>query len=259
MRTRLTTSLLGCVVLLMGNLCSPVRAQDQADSDKAAGQRLNELLSMPGLLAAIPSADLPTGPERASLFFEIGRCYYAIGDSARAAQALRYAYGLDPALEARHVETPSASADLLQAKSFVVGLSLSEKREHYAGTSKLKAAGRSLILPGWGQMYRGHRKRGLVALGAIAASGLYLAKAARDYDSAKRDYEATTVSELSLELLQEGGEIPRPFESRYEIYRSKASVANTAAILLAAVWGASVLDNLILEPNRFELRVGIGP
>ena len=107
-------------------------------------------------------------------------------------------------------------------------------------------------------MYRGHKKRGLVALGATALAGAFLAKATVDYNNAKAAYDDTTVEELQLDLLDAGGGLPRPFESHYLAYESKANTANAAAIVLAVVWGSSVLDNLILEPNRFELRWTFG-
>ena len=226
------------------------------EGEEFSAEHLAELLATPGLMRAVPSNDKPSGHDRAKLFFDIGRCYYALGDSTRAERVLRYAFALDPSLEIGDMDAVGVEPDL--ARSFVVDLSLSQKREHYEQTSKLKAAGRSLIFPGWGQMYRGHKKRGLIALAATVAAGAFLAKAASDYDSAKSAYDQTAVAELNLEDLSETGEIPRPFESRYQTYDSKANTANAAVIAFAAIWGAVVLDNLILEPNRFELRWEFG-
>jgi len=233
-----------------------IRAEGESLEDGSVEMVLAKLLSTPGLMMSVPSNDQPSGPDRAKLFFEIGRCYYALGDSTGAERVLRYAYALDPSLESGDMDAVGGEPGL--ARSFVADLSLSQKREHYEQTSKLKAAGRSLIFPGWGQMYRGHKRRGLIGLAATVAAGAFLAKAASDYNSAKSAYDRTAVSELDLEALSETGEIPRPFESRYQTYESKASTANTAAIALAVIWGAVVLDNLFVAPNRFELRWGFG-
>ncbi len=230
-------------------------AGEQGDS-LPAERALADLLSTQGLMRAVPSNDQPSGSDRAKLFFDIGRSYYALGDSTKAERALRYAYALDPSLETGILDAVEGKPD--RARSFVADLGLSQRRRHYEQTSKLKAAGRSLIVPGWGQMYRGHKKRGLVALGVTVAAGMFLAKAVGDYNSAKSAYGQTAVAELNLDALQETDEIPRPFESRYQTYESKASTANTAVIALAAIWGVVVLDNLILEPNHFELRWEFG-
>ncbi len=231
-------------------------AQDGNQAALSAKDGLAALLGTPGLLTAVPSNDQPNPKERARLFFDIGRYYYVLGDTVKAEFALKYAHKLDPAVAAVTVEVMAEQADL--AKSFVADLSLSQLRERYARTTKVRAAGRSLIIPGWGQIYRGHKKRGLITLCATAVTGLFLAKAVGDYNSAKSAYDLTRVSELNLESVSELSEIPRPFESRYETYRSKAGVANSAAIALGAVWGLAVLDNMVLEPNRFELRLEFG-
>jgi hypothetical protein len=221
-----------------------------------AAQALAKLLATPGLMDSVPSVRQQPGQERSKLFFEIGRCYYALGDSARAGLALRYAYALNPNLETTVIRVTGPEAE--KAQAFVVDLGLTERRQKYAGTSKVRAAGRSLIFPGWGQMYRGHKKRGLLALGTTLAAGAFLAKSASDYNSAKSAYERTLVSELNLEALETGGDSPRPFETRYQAYESSTSRANAAAIAFAVVWSAVILDNLVLEPNRLELRWEIG-
>ncbi len=247
-----------CVSLILILLvASPLSVVAQALESTDASERLNELLSSPGLMTTVPKTDQYSKLDRAQLFYEIGGCYFALGDTVRAARALRYAYALDPALAEAKPSTKEREG--AQAQQFVADLSLSAKRHRYAQTTKLKAAGRSLIFPGWGQMYRGHRKRGVVLTAVTATAGLFLAKAVRDYDNAKKAYEETKVAELGLTSLTGTSNIPRPFESSYNAYQSRTNTANAAAILLAAVWGASVLDNLILEPNRFELRLRIGP
>jgi hypothetical protein len=240
-----------------------VVAQSSDESVEAEGKdvqsakdELAALLGTPELMTAVPSNDQPDAQARARLFFDIGSRYYVLGDTAKAESALKYAHSLDPLLAVATVETRSKEVDF--AKSFVADLSLTELRDRYARTTRIRAAGRSLIMPGWGQMYRGHKKRGLIALCVTAVTGLYLAKALGDYNSAKSAYDATRVSELDLESVSELSEIPRPFESRYDTYQSKASVANVAAIALGAVWSLAVLDNMVLEPNRFELRVEFG-
>lgn len=231
-------------------------AQNGNQDALSAKDALGALLATPGLLTAVPSNDQPNLKERARLFFDIGRYYYVLGDTVKAEFALKYAHTLDPAVAAVTVEVKGEQADL--AKLFVADLTLSQLRERYARTTKVRAVCRSLIIPGWGQIYRGHKKRGVTALCATAVTGLFLARAVGDYNSAKSAYELTRISELNLESVSELSEIPRPFESRFETYRSKAGVANALAIALGAVWGLAVLDNLVLESNRFELRLAFG-
>ena len=163
-----------CVSLILILLvASPLSVGAQALESTDASERLNELLSSPGLMTTVPKTDQYSKLDRAQLFYEIGGCYFALGDTVRAARALRYAYALDPALAEAKPSTKEREG--AQAQQFVADLSLSAKRHRYAQTTKLKAAGRSLIFPGWGQMYRGHRKRGVVLTAVTATAGLFLA------------------------------------------------------------------------------------
>lgn len=245
---------LGLVVLT--SLLHAVSPAIGEQVDAAESDGLPLLLQTPDLMTVAPALDAPTGPERAKLFLEIGAAWYAAGDTARANRALRYAHALDPSIAATVASAPEQVDD--PARTFVADLNLAERRARYAKTSKLKAAGRSLIVPGWGQMYRGHKRRGWIAFGLTAAAGAYLVKAASDYSSARDAYDATTVAELDLDALGGTGEMSRPFETRYAAYQSKASTANKAAMALVAIWGAAVLDNLVIGPNRFELTWEVG-
>ncbi len=255
--------LVGLALMVGSSWCEETETEVSAEGttpptahNQEAAQTLANLLATPGLMDSVPSIGQQPRQERSQFFFEIGRCYYVLGDSARAGLALRYAYALNPNLEMTVIRVAGAEAE--KAQAFVADLALTERRQKYAGTSKVRAAGRSLIFPGWGQMYRGHKKRGLIALGTTLAAGAFLAKSSSDYNSAKNSYDQTRVAELNLEALETGGELPRLFETRYQAYESSTGRANAAAIAFAVVWGAVVLDNLILEPNRFELRYVIG-
>jgi len=266
-RKMIACILVGLTLMVGSSWCEETETEGTAEApaegtapptehNQEAAQTLANLLATPGLMDSVPSVGQQPGQERSKLFFEIGRCYYALADSAKAGLALRYAYALNPNLETTVIRV--AGADAEKAQAFVADLGLTKRRQKYAGTTKVRAAGRSLIFPGWGQMYRGHKKRGLIALGTTLVTGAFLAKSSSDYNSAKKAYDQTRVAELNLEALEAGGESPRPFETRYQAYESSTSRANAAAIAFAVVWGAVVLDNLILEPNRLELRWEIG-
>ena len=63
---------------------------------------------------------------------------------------------------------------LADTRAMIAGMRRKARQQALGKTTFWGAAGRSLLLPGWGQMYRGHKKRGVWVYGHLcrARSGL---------------------------------------------------------------------------------------
>ena len=96
------------------------------------------------------------------------------------------------------------------------------------------AAARSMILPGWGQLYKGHRMKAVV-LGStfsLAAGGAVLAHAKRS--DARKEYEAAT--------REEDAELLYPRYNRW--HKARSAFVQAAGV----IWLASYIDALLTDP-----------
>lgn len=215
---------------------------------------IDRLEGIPNLVTAAPFMDEPGARLRARIFWDLGRCYFAVGDSARAELMLHYAVDLNPdvtegileltdnrAEEGTHVYLERRRADQLNAA--------------LAATSPWKAAGMSLALPGLGQRYRGHKRKGAVLMGMAAVTVTAFALSVRSYVQARDAYRATGVAELELSQLYPEGKAPRPFETRYTTAKSRARRANVMLGALAAVWAFGVVDNFVFGPGQVSIQM----
>lgn len=107
---------------------------------------------------------------------------------------------------------------------------------------RVAAAWRSLVLPGWGQRFKGQKIKGNIFLisaatlaGATAATQLLRAHAKEEY------------------LKAEAGEV----EARYRTFNRYHLLRNNLALGLGIVWGASALEALIVRATPQENRIGI--
>ncbi len=120
--------------------------------------------------------------------------------------------------------------------------------------SRAKAGLRSLVVPGWGQMYYGARTKGLVITVAAAASAVALGILHFDYTN-KRD----TYDEVHARYLQTR-EVSARESMLNELYQAQKD-ANDAenlrligAGVLAGVWAYNVLDAVLFFPD-FGIRI----
>ena len=222
----------------------------------AYAQAFEELAGTPGLLGAIPLLDGMGRDTRARIFFELGRISLAAGDTTRAQLMLNHVYTMG-----QHVSKgvlPLAEDDAYRAaRSYLRRFQRQQRKLALASTSRWFAAGRSLILPGWGQIYRGHKKRGYVLMGTAAALGVVWVAADRAYQNAYDAYRKTSLGDLKLPERQGTPDDPAPFNQRFERAESRAKTANIALGMVVAVWISSVVDNLFLKPGQLEIRIPI--
>lgn len=225
----------------------------QSQQYEAAFLALSE---MPGLLGVVPLQDRPKGETRAAIFFDLGRIRLAQGDTAKANTILAYVFALDE--NADH-GILGVGEDLAyeQTLAHLKTLRRAKRQNELDATTFWGAAGRSLVLPGWGHFYKGRKKRGYLFMGATALAVLNWFVADRAYQNAYDEYRATQIGELNLDQRIGDGSDPLPFQQRFERAQSKASRANLALGILAGVWMAGIVDHVVVGPAYLGLRVPI--
>ena len=99
---------------------------------------------------------------------------------------------------------------------------------------------RSMVLPGWGQLHKGDRTKGIVLLGAwgFTAAGSVTAHVLRL--QARDDYLAATTTEDTVDL--------------YDTFNERHKLRNALLLGAAAVWVASYIDALLVDSRPRERR-----
>lgn len=107
---------------------------------------------------------------------------------------------------------------------------------------RVAAGWRSLVLPGWGQRYKGQKTKGNIFLisAATLAGATLTAQVLRAH--AEDEY-----------LKADAGEV----EARYRTFNRYHMLRNNLALGLGVVWGASALEALIFRATSQEDHVGI--
>jgi hypothetical protein len=115
--------------------------------------------------------------------------------------------------------------------------------------TRVKATLRSMIIPGWGQVYSGDKWRGyLITTGAvISAAAIYhfdrrFDKKRNDFDIARSNYEnAVTIEEkIALKTVSD--------DKQRDAYRAETD-RNTSLAVGAAFWAYNVLDAFLFFPE----------
>jgi len=113
----------------------------------------------------------------------------------------------------------------------------------------LKAFTRSLLIPGWGQMYGDQGfKGGLFFLGT-AASGVAFLLLHNDYDDAQDRAELAYQAYVREDDLAEKEALRRELDRRLEKADDADRDRDIAAIVAASIYGANLLDALFFFPT----------
>ncbi len=115
--------------------------------------------------------------------------------------------------------------------------------------TRIKATARSILIPGWGQVYSGNKSRGyLITAGAVfMAAAVY--QTDRRYDKKRADFDiassnfnsASSIEDrIALKIISD--------EKQNEAYKAETD-RNTAMTIAAAFWAYNVLDALIFFPE----------
>lgn len=200
------------------------------------------LLSVPGILHLSPALTPQNEENRARLFYDLGCCYFALGDSTLADQAFKEAFALDDKL---------TQGNFNNADSGTLWWALLRNKEasRRMKTTRMSATMKSLLVPGWGQFYRGHKKKGYAFLGAtILASGI-TALQFKSYQEARDEYKDIDV-QLSLKNVytNNDGTLHSEWTNRHRNVKSAAKRVNVALGFLALAWVVNIADSAIFEP-----------
>lgn len=228
----------------------PERHLEQAEAAYDAGsvQAARAWLeSTPGLVSVIPAISPLSRDERAAIFLDIAVCHLAESDTASARLAVEAATSLSNRREGRlhHPDLESFRKDVVR----------NMRRARASGRSRWGAFQRSLVIPGWGQIYRGHRKKGMVLMGVgLGATALWAVKYMA-FRSARSDYEATTRADVLSGGIYQGDSGPySEYEARHRIADSRASTANKLLGVAIGIWAYNLVDSIVVGPGFFAFR-----
>lgn len=197
---------------------------------EAATQALNHLLEAGQL-----SRSQQTQARRA-----LAASYVFLKQSDQAVAVYRQILQDDPSFNMRSLgEEPDdrlvrhlGQAALLRAEDL-----LRERELQYSNISRGSVLLRSTLLPGWGQRYQGYRWRGHVMLGMVVSSVAYAVVSEGAFHKARDHYDQAPITTTREE-----------FESFYNDYNNKATLADLALGVVGAVWAANVLDAAFQRP-----------
>ena len=132
--------------------------------------------------------------------------------------------------------------------SFVPGTSNSVKIQLKKKTA-LKAGMRSLLLPGWGQIYSGNKFRGsLFTLGTIiSAGGLYLAD--KKYQDKRADYDIAAQAYSDARSIDEQIRLKTIKDSKQREAYNAETDRRTVFFIGVGLWAYNVLDAIIFFPG----------
>lgn len=171
------------------------------------------------------------------------------GSTARGEEHLRLALQLDPGLQLDPIFFSPQIRERLEAlRPQIVNLGNANApavRYIVVPDPRLEAAWRSLLLPGWGQRFKGQKTKGrLFTISAAALAGATLASHIL-HERAETKY---------LEAVEE-----TDIKSRYDTLNRYHLLRNNLALALGAVWSAAALEALIVRVEPKAPRVGIIP
>ncbi|MBI4552621.1 MAG: hypothetical protein HY710_10175 [Candidatus Latescibacteria bacterium] len=114
---------------------------------------------------------------------------------------------------------------------------------------------RSLVLPGWGQVYRGQHVKGYGLMAAEAGLVTGAVIAVRSFIAARNAYVRFSTDEALVIYNQRRSidDVNTAVQRRYDRYASSARRANVMVGLAAGFWGLNMLDALIVA-HRDESR-----
>ncbi|MEW6756118.1 MAG: hypothetical protein AB1505_34850, partial [Candidatus Latescibacterota bacterium] len=112
-------------------------------------------------------------------------------------------------------------------------------------TSRSAAIGRSLVLPGWGHHYQGHRGRGYVLMTLTATSVATAVWSELGFRDARKAYDQAPAG--------------ADFDRLYTQYRHRSNRADLALGILGGLWAYSAFDAAVLGPNLSRPQLSLQP
>lgn len=216
-----------------------VRLYDDAEYERVADQ-LRAVASLDGIVSQGLSAEV-----HAYLAFT----YVAMNRLDRARREFQTALQANPKLT---LDDEAVIAPKLRRVFVTV------RRETLArsrGRTLRNSFWRSLVIPGWGQMYRGQHVKGygLMAVEAGLVTGTVVA--VRSFATARNAYVRFSTDEALAIYSQHRSiaDVSKTVQRRYDRYASSARRANVLIGLATGFWGLNLLDVLIGSPRHESL------
>ena len=217
----------------------------QGDYEDAIGY----LLAVPGVAQLSPKLTPMNRDSRARLFFDLGCCYLAAGDSLRADWAFREAFALNKRLDRGYLENADSGA-------FWWALLYGEEAARRMKTKRLFAVMRSLVVPGWGQFYRGYKKKGYAFLGAVVGTSVALRFQYRNFQSARDHYNRATIFQhINQRYTNDDGTRYTEWEARHREVKSTEKRVNMLIGILGAIWVLNLFDSVVFAPAPMGLTI----
>ena len=191
---------------------------------------------------ALTTDPTPSEEDRVQIYTYLAYAYIELGENDKAKENFEEALTLDPTLTLDPVfVSPKIIAIFSEVKASVEASKeeIEEEPEQlippiFEKDKRFGAAWRSLVLPGWGQLYKGQKKKAIaifalqtISIGATLYSHFKMEQAHDEYLKA-RD--------------------PDTIESRYDRYNSYSKMRNYLVVVTAAVWMYSHIDAAVSQP-----------
>ena len=207
------------------------------------------LLAVPGVAQLSPKLTSMNRDSRARLFYDLGCCYLAAGDSLHADWAFREAFALNNRLDGGYFENADSG-------TFWWALLHGEEAARRLKTKRLFSVMRSLFVPGWGQFYRGYKKKGYAFLGAVVGTSVVLGIQHRNFQSAINHYNQTTIFQhVNQRYTNEDGTRYTEWEARHRDVKSSKKRVNILIGVLGAIWVLNLFDSAVFEPAPMGLTI----
>ena len=100
---------------------------------------------------------------------------------------------------------------------------------------------RSIVLPGWGQLYKNDKTKGYVLISSTASVGV----ATVIFHILQKDYHNQYLKATD----------PKIIEQKYDKYNSFYKLRNNTALVAGGIWLYSFFDALLTEPKEKQLKV----
>ena len=213
------------------------------------GGAIGYLLAVPGVAQLSPKLTPMNRDSRARLFFDLGCCYLAAGDSLRADWAFREAFALNNRLDRGYFENADSG-------EFWWALLYGEEAARRMKTKRLFAAMRSLPVPGWGQFYRGYKKKGYAFLGAVVGTSVALGVQYRSFKTARDHYNQTTIfHDVNQRYPNDDGTRYTEWEARHREVKFTEKRVNMLIGILGAIWVLNLFDSVVFAPASMGLTI----
>lgn len=234
-RPRLALLVILCLVIPCkgyGQLVTP--PEDQLQAIQSAYQNV-DFATAEGLIEqALETYQLFLPAQLATVHLYAALIGFAQNETIEARQHLRTALQLQPELRLDPIEIPPgliAMADEIKEELQVsVQEDAAETRYIVLQDPRPQAALRSMLLPGWGQFYKGEQKKGLIFISAWGATVLGSGVA-----HLMRENRETAYLNAPRDEIQE----------RYRSFDTWHVVRNNLILAAAGVWVSSYVDALV--------------